>query len=191
MVADLRHLHRRSLEIATDFVDVVGSTDLHRATPCAGWDLAALLEHMIGQNHGFADAIAGIDVTVESFAPRTFDDAGDAWKVSAATLVGAVVSAPSDASILLPEIHPERRFGLDTVVAFHHLDTVVHTWDVATALDLAWRPTPQAAAETLAAARLIPDGEARLAPGAAFAPAGPADSGDAWIDALALVGRAS
>jgi uncharacterized protein (TIGR03086 family) len=182
-------LHRRSLEIATDFVDAVDPADLGRPTPCTDWDLAALLEHMIGQNHGFAEAIAGVDVTVQSFAPRTFDDAGHAWTLSADALAGAITSATPDASILLPEIHPERRFGLETVVALHHLDTVVHTWDVATALGLAWRPTPQAADKTLATARLIPDGETRRSPGAAFAPARPANSGDAWIDALALVGR--
>jgi uncharacterized protein (TIGR03086 family) len=190
MSAGLLHLHRRSLEIATDFVDAVSQADLTRSTPCAGWDLAALLEHMIGQNHGFAEAISGADVTLESFAPRTAGDLSSAWAASADVLVAAVASAPADAAILLPEISPDRRFGLDTVVGFHHLDTVVHTWDVATALDLAWRPTPKAAAETLAAAQLIPDGEARLAPGAAFAPARPVGSGDPWVDALALVGRA-
>ncbi|MCW2750155.1 MAG: hypothetical protein JWR83_1265 [Aeromicrobium sp.] len=186
----LHHLHRRALEIATDFVDAVGPADLGRSTPCAEWHLAALLEHMIGQNHGFAEAIAGVEVTVESFAPRTFGDLGSAWALSAEILVDAV-AASSSQSIFLPEISADRRFGLDTVVGFHHLDTVVHTWDVATALGLAWRPTPRAAAEVLAAAQRVPAGEGRLAPGAAFAPSRPADTGDPWIDALALVGRTS
>ncbi|MBM2620616.1 TIGR03086 family protein [Actinoplanes sp. LDG1-06] len=37
----------------------VTDADLTRTTPCAGWDLAALLEHMTDQHHVFAAAAVG------------------------------------------------------------------------------------------------------------------------------------
>jgi hypothetical protein len=71
----------------------------------------------------------------------------------------------------------------------HLLDTVVHTWDVTTALGAGERPDDELVAAVLEQARLVPAGPARTAPGAAFAPALPAVDADPWAEALALLGR--
>ncbi len=176
-------LHQHALDLATVQVEAVRAEDLDRPTPCAAWDLAALLAHMTGQNHGFADALRG-GTDPAAYAPTT------GWGDSVADLLDAVAHPRTDA-VLLAEISTTLRFPVATVVGFHLLDTVVHTWDVATALGRPWRPDPTLAAAVLEQARLVPAGDARTAPGAAFAPVlTPADD-DPWSTALALLGRAA
>jgi hypothetical protein len=74
-------------------------------------------------------------------------------------------------------------------VGFQLLDTVIHTWDVATALGARFVPDDETARVTLTLARLIPRGESRLGPTAAFAPVVDTSDPDPWTGALALTGR--
>ncbi len=92
--------------------------------------------------------------------------------------------------MLLAEISTEVRLPVSTVVGFHLLDTVVHTWDIATSLDEEFRPDAELVAATLAQAHRVPAGAARERPGAAFAPVLPASGADEWVETLALLGRA-
>ncbi|WP_329383981.1 hypothetical protein [Streptomyces sp. NBC_01716] len=71
----------------------------------------------------------------------------------------------------LPEISATRRFPAGVAVGFHFLDHAVHSWDVARAVGIDWRPDDDIAEAALALARLVPDDGRRLAPGAAFSPA--------------------
>ncbi|MFI6085055.1 hypothetical protein ACIBBB_29500 [Streptomyces sp. NPDC051217] len=66
--------------------------------------------------------------------------------------------------------HP-RRFPATVAVGFHFLDHAVHAWDIARAIGLDLQPDDDIAEAALALARLVPDDERRLAPGAAFSPA--------------------
>jgi uncharacterized protein (TIGR03086 family) len=175
-------LHRRALDRATEVVTAVREEDLARPTPCAGWDLEALLAHMTGQNVGFATAVIDAEPGLVDFAPLPHGG----WPASAEALTAALAAAREDRAVLLAEIHPNRRFPLRAVVGMHLLDTVVHTWDVATALGDAERPDDELVAAVLEQARLVPAGPA---PGAAFAPALPAADLDPWAEALALLGR--
>lgn len=188
--ADPRPLHRRALDSAGTVLARVRPADLVRPTPCAGWDLHALLGHIIGQNHGFADAVGTADAPLAAYADRPPEPAGvgEAWQTSADVLATAFAAAPLDRRVLLAEFSDEVRFPVARVVGFHLLDTAVHAWDVATALGETFRPDDDIVAETLAQARQIPDGPNRLQLGASFAPALAGD-GDDWNDALALLGR--
>jgi uncharacterized protein (TIGR03086 family) len=175
---------QHALDLASELVKTVGPADLVRPTPCAGWDLAALLAHMTGQNHGFADALrGGTDVAAYDPVPDLA-----AWPNSVADLLDAAYHPGTDA-VLLPEISTERRFPVPVVLGFQLLDTTVHTWDVATALRRVWRPDPPLVAAVLGQARLVPAGPARTAPGAAFGPVLGSGEADPWLAALALVGR--
>ena len=195
MSSDQRELHRRALADAESVVDRIGPADLARATPCAGWDLRALLAHMIGQNHGFAEAVegaaSGVDVPRSAFAdrPPDPDGIGSAWRASADRLTAAFAAASLDDPALLVEISEQTRFPVSTAVGFQLLDTVVHTWDVATALDLPYRPDDELVGATLASARRVPDGPNRDVPGAAFAPSRSVPGADDWTETLALLGR--
>jgi uncharacterized protein (TIGR03086 family) len=194
LIEDLRALHGHALARAASVlarVEPSGIACMSGATPCAGWDLGTLLGHMLGQNHGFAAAIRSGEAPLVAYSPRPADPQrlDHQWRESTETLRSAIASAPPDRRVLLVEIGPEARFPLATVIGFHLLDTVVHTWDVATALGVPFRPTEELVHATLAQARRIPDGPTRLAPGAAFAPPLGSDTTDDWRTALALLGR--
>ncbi len=178
-------------------VSEVESRHLRLATPCVGWDLHQLLGHIIGQNHGFADAVGAVDAPREAFADRrpAPDGVPEAWTESAEKLSAAFEAAPLDRQVVLAEFSFESRFPVSDVVGFHLLDTVVHGWDVATALDHPFHPDDDMVAETLKVARLIPDGRHRELPGSPFGIVIPTavseaeETGDDWALALALLGR--
>ena len=192
MVIDYRPLHERAVQDLDDLVGTITPADLSRPTPCVEWDLRQLLAHLVGQHHGFAAAVRDTsDVTVADFAPRPIDDAdwrATTWAPSVADLRDAIASAPSDGRVLLPELSPTYRFRVDDVISFHFVDTVAHTWDVATALGRDYRPSDDLVAACLDGARRVPGGDARTSPGAAFGPVIDV-AGDPWAEALGLLGR--
>ncbi|MCO1658742.1 TIGR03086 family metal-binding protein [Pseudonocardia humida] len=182
-------LHRRALTQVGDLLAAVSPADLARPTPCAGWDLAQLLAHMIGQNHGFADA-AESDVGIEAFADRPVRDPAAQWAASATRVGDALAAAVADGrTVLLAEFAAFGRIPAPTLLGMHLLDTVVHGWDVATALDRPHRPDDELVAATLEIARTIPGGPTRTGPDATFGPIVPGEPDDPWELALHLVGR--
>ena len=66
-IDQLRTMYADALADCTWLVGRV--VDLSRPTPCEGWDVSALLGHMIGQNTGFAAAVRDGDADVAAFAP--------------------------------------------------------------------------------------------------------------------------
>jgi uncharacterized protein (TIGR03086 family) len=189
---DYRPLLLRALVDAGEWVARVDSTDLGRSTPCAGWDLKTLLAHCIGQNQGFAEAVETGDAPQESFAHRAFaaDDLQGAWRTSAERLTAAFDEAPLDRIVSLAEIRRDNRFPVSVVVGFQLLDTVIHTWDIASALGEQFRPDDELVQATAEQARRVPQlPSVREGPGASFAPVLPFGGTDSWVEALALLGR--
>lgn len=183
MLARLDH----TLTETTDLVATAAATDLQQPTPCTDWDLAALFGHMIGQNHGFAEAVAAGDAPVGAYAARTVSpaDVEQLWRDSATRLHGAFAASDPEATVHLAE------FGFRPAVAdalgMQLLDAAVHAWDVATALGTGYRPDDAVVGFTLGLARQV-----AAAPGGTPAFAAPlTEAGDdPWHDALRLLGRA-
>jgi uncharacterized protein (TIGR03086 family) len=141
---------------------------------------------MAGQHRGFAAAVRAGSAARSAYAPEPFDL--ETWTESVDGLLEAFAGATDDARILEVELHPTERLPLEFVLSAQLLDTVVHTWDVASALDLVFTPSPQVVAPILAMAERIPDEDNRTGPNAAFAPALPTPETD-WGRLLALLGR--
>ncbi len=191
-------LHRAAVAGLRPVLARITPADLPNPTPCAGWDLRALLEHVVGQDRGFAAAVRaavdGGDVTASDFAPRPLgpspaaDVTADLDAVVAAFAAAAGVERP----VLLAEF--DVRLPLPVVAGMHLVDTLVHGWDVAAALDAraAYEAAldPDVVAAALAMAAQVPDDETRTAPGAPFGHpvAAPADA-SAWTRTLCLLGR--
>jgi uncharacterized protein (TIGR03086 family) len=185
VVDDRRSSHRTALELAGLQLAEVDATDLRHASPCQGWALADLLAHMVGQHRGFALAVREGRAPVEAYAPKPYS--ADVWQDSVTELLAAFAHADLDRPAVAIELSPDP-MPVRRMLAAQLLDTVVHTWDVAAALDLAFTPSPQMVAPILAMAERIPDGDNRTVADAAFAPALPAPESD-WGRLLALLGR--
>ena len=70
----------------------------------------------------------------------------------------------------LAEISPVLRFPAAQAIGFHFIDYVVHGWDVARSLGLAYQPEADVLAAALPVAQAVPGGQARTREGAPFAP---------------------
>jgi uncharacterized protein (TIGR03086 family) len=190
---DIIYLHRRAVAAVAPVLARVRPVDLGLPTPCTGWNLQALLEHMTGQDHGFAAAArAGseTDVDAAEFAPRPLGaDPAAAAAESAAEVGAAFAEAATDPSRTVWLAEFRHRFPLEQVAGFHLIDTLVHGWDVAVSLGLAVDYDDDLVAAGLAVAELVPTGAAREQPESPFAPAQEATGSDRWEHTLALLGR--
>jgi uncharacterized protein (TIGR03086 family) len=195
-VENILELHRRSVAGLRPVVDRVTPADLDRPTPCAGWDLRALLEHMTGQDRGFAAAVrasrTGDDVDASAFAPHPLGPSPAATLAEGLDEVVAAFAAAADGLVLMAEF--DRRVPAPIVVQMHLIDTLVHGWDVAATLgvqdDYVTRLDAEVVGAALAMSEQIPDDEYRETPGASFAHALPApQDADPWTRVLTLLGR--
>lgn len=189
-------LHRRSVAGIRPVLGRTTPADLARPTPCESWHLRALLEHMAGQDRGFAAAVratrAGGDVAVSAFAPHALGPSPATTLADGLDEVLAAFADGADGPVLLPEF--DRRVPLPVLIQMHLIDTLVHGWDVAAALGVqdgyTSRLDEEVVAAALAMSEQIPDDEYRDTPGASFAHALPtAADADAWTRVLTLLGR--
>ncbi|WP_406270062.1 TIGR03086 family metal-binding protein [Nocardia sp. NBC_00881] len=167
---ELRDLHGRAVRLSVDVVDRVTPDRLGAETPCAEWNLQALLEHMITQNHGFAAAARGSDDPgLWTVRPAT-DPVAD-YRASADDVVAAFAAEDVfERALLLPEMLPGYGFPAGLAITFHLIDSVVHAWDVAQSIGEAITLDEDLGREALRVALAVPNGPERSAPGAAFAP---------------------
>jgi uncharacterized protein (TIGR03086 family) len=94
-----------------------------------------------------------------------------------------------DREFPLPEFKRGLMYPGPQAVSFHFVDYVVHSWDVARTLGLPVRFDPALLDVALSVARSVPGGDARLAPGAAFAPEVAWSGGSRLDQIVALLGR--
>ncbi|WP_378736986.1 TIGR03086 family metal-binding protein [Nocardia brasiliensis] len=187
---DLVALNAQAVRTSIDLVDHATSADLSKPTPCADWTLHGLLTHMIAQHYGFAAASRG-------------DGDPDLWKSrplgadpvrsyrDAAEHVIAAFAEPGvlDRKFPLPEFSADFQFSGTQALSFHFIDYVVHSWDVAKTLGLAVHFDAEVLEAALPVARIVPGGDTRVAPGAAFGPVVPSSSPDRLDQIVAMLGR--
>ena len=193
MPMDLIDADAQAVRATLELTSRIKPEDLTRPTPCASWDLRALLAHMTVQHEGFAAAASGRGLSEAVWRPRPQEP----QPVSAYALSAeAVLAAFAGDDVLerpfhLLEIRPEPLPGR-VAVGFHLVDYVAHGWDVAATLGIPWEPPIEAVEAALPIARAVPDGERRLQPGASFAPGLPVTpETPPAIEFLAILGRSS
>ncbi|MFJ9693709.1 TIGR03086 family metal-binding protein [Kitasatospora sp. NPDC101183] len=195
--AKLVELHARSLDLAAEVVDTVRPEHLDLPSPCAGWTLRNLLEHVLGQHRGFAAAArgAGPDLALFADAPVGPDVAAEFRRTGAELTAAFRDAAAADRALWLPEIRDGGPFPVAQAVGFHLLDTLVHGWDVAASLGTADRLIAVAEAEDaltdtlLKVTEIVPDTPEARAPGNAFRPGLDPAGGGRFARSLALLGR--
>jgi uncharacterized protein (TIGR03086 family) len=131
--ADLPTLHRSALDSTRRYVVAIGTEQLELPTPCEGWNVRELLNHIIAGNLWAAELAGG----------RTIADVGSALD---GDMLGTNVTAAYDASATAAAGAFEVPGALDapcavsygpvpgSVYAGHRLvDVLIHGWDLATA----------------------------------------------------------
>jgi uncharacterized protein (TIGR03086 family) len=165
-------LDARVVRATVSLVSQAGPADLARPTPCAGWSLGDLIGHMTSQHHGWTAAAAGhgADPSCWRPGPPAADPVGEYAAASRRVLEAFGADGVLDREFALAEISPVLQFPAAQAISFHFIDYLVHGWDVACALGLAYQPEPDVLAAALPVAQAVPGGQARIRPGAAFAP---------------------
>ena len=188
---DIVALDALAVRASTDLVGRARPADMARPTPCADWTLHGLITHMAAQHYGFAAAAAG-DGDPARWRPRRLGSDPVADYRAAARAVLAAFAAPGvmDRRFPLPEFAAGPGFPARQAVSFHFVDYVVHSWDVARSLGLEADFPGEVLEAALRVAEAVPEGDARLAPGAAFAPAVAAPGGPLLDRIVAALGRA-
>jgi uncharacterized protein (TIGR03086 family) len=189
-MADIVALDAQAVRASVDLVEQLTPQDLARPTPCAGWTLHDLLGHMTAQHYGFAAASGG-DGDLARWRVRPLGDDPAAAYHAAAERVLAAFAADGvlDRDFPLPEIQRGLVLPARRAISFHFVDYVVHSWDLGRTLGLPVRLAPALLDAALGVAEAVPGGDARLAPGAPFAPV-VAWSGRSRLDQIvAILGR--
>jgi uncharacterized protein (TIGR03086 family) len=159
---------------------------LSRPTPCAGWDLGTLLDHLSDSVGVLADVIGGAGAAAATAAPD-LGPAGDPvarlrGQVARLRAAGVTAAAPGRLVAI-----GDRAITTDVVAVTGAIEITVHGWDIFAACD-ANRPVPPGLAAALlpsAAVLVTPSTRRGLFADPVRLP-GPACPGDQLV---ALLGR--
>jgi uncharacterized protein (TIGR03086 family) len=187
---DYVSLDAQAVQASIDLVALATTDDLAKPTPCRAWTLYGLLAHMATQHYGFAAASRG-DGDEALWKLRSLgDDPVKAYITSAEHVLAAFAEeGVVDRMFPLPEFTTEQRFPGHQAISFHFIDYVVHSWDVAKTLGTTVTFTPEVLDAAMTVAQIVPTGDVRLAPGAAFGPDVPWSGNDPLDQVVALLGR--
>ncbi|UKY49404.1 TIGR03086 family metal-binding protein [Streptomyces inhibens] len=174
-------------QVARDVAALVAAVrpaDLDLPTPCAGWSVRQLLDHMVWENL-MATSIAEDDPRTDHTADHLGDDHVAAFTDSARAALAAFTGSGMLHRTYGPYDAPGAMIVQQVVV-----ELLAHGWDLARATGAPTGLAPQVAEETLAAARRI-YGAAPRTEGSSFAPERAAPPGAGATDRLAaFLGRA-
>jgi uncharacterized protein (TIGR03086 family) len=133
-MADLVELHRDALAVTRNLVAAVGPDQWSLPTPCTGWDVRDLVNHIVSGNWWVVELVGG----------RTIDEVGDALDgdVLGDDPLGAYVESAgaADAAFSAPgamEAMCAVSYGPipgSAYVGDRFVDVLVHGWDVAVAI---------------------------------------------------------
>lgn len=187
---ELLALHERAVRTSIEVVERMTRADLDAPTPCAGWTLRDLLEHMIVQHHGFAAASRGEDA-LELWKPTPIGADPVAEYRAAAEEVVAAFAVPGvpERKFPLPEVRSGALFPATQAISFHFIDYIVHAWDVAATLGGTVEFEADILDAGLLVAQAVPQGESRLVPNASFAPGIETPGGTTLDEILGVLGR--
>ena len=178
-------------QVLDDLATVTGGVtpaQLPDPTPCTGFDVAQLRDHVVGWLETFAAGFADPGgqaprASLDGYQPPP--DPAAAVRAAAATLTGALRRGAASRPLRLGDSAMPGELALGMILWEYQ----VHGWDLAVATGQVWSPPPAAAAESLAFApgMLTPDYQGEGKP---FAPPVPVpDTAPAFDRLLGLSGR--
>jgi uncharacterized protein (TIGR03086 family) len=187
-----------ALQAATDelaaYLSEVTAGDLGLPTPCEGWRVADLYEHLLHENLAFAAGVAGsgaAPLEAEWRVPGVpgLDGGGfdRSYRRTARTMLAAFAAVEAEEPREVAGVPGALPAGV--LLEMQLCDTVIHTWDLARAIGLEFEPDAATAARVLRLMTALPD-TARGEGGPFGAAVAPEDEGvDDFQRAIQLSGR--
>jgi uncharacterized protein (TIGR03086 family) len=176
----------RSFESTRAILAKVQPADLDAATPCASWDVSALVNHFVGTARWWTAIVTGADAGAAGEVDYAAGDFVSAYEES----IGVATSAFETEGVLEQTFQlPFGQFTGAMLLGLAATEQFTHGWDLARAIGHHTDLDPELAAGMLAQARLAitdafrgPDGVALFGP-TTQAPAGasPADELAAFL----------
>jgi len=132
-MGDIAALHRQALEATAKVVAGIGANDWGAPTPCAEWDVRALLNHIVSGNW-WAAALAG-GATIEAVGSRLDGDLLGADPLRAYQRSAEAAAAAFDApgALAAPCAVSYGPVSGEMYAGHRFVDVLVHGWDLATA----------------------------------------------------------
>lgn len=130
---DPRARFAKAVALGTTVIGAIRPDQLDAPTPCPGFDVRGLVEHLVGVLERVARMGEGADPFAGASEPASIPDAQllDAWKVAAHAVQRAWTD---DAALARPVALPWQQGSAGDVLDATYLSEVlVHTWDLATA----------------------------------------------------------
>ena len=138
---DIRDLDRRAGAVLGEVVMQVRPEQLWFPTPCPDWTVRGLLRHIVSENEGFAAAALNGSAPVQTWnGGRLGDNPAGAYRRSNVGVADAF--ADGGALDRLMEVREFGSFPRRIALTFHHLNCVIHAWDLARAIDVSYEPPP-------------------------------------------------
>jgi uncharacterized protein (TIGR03086 family) len=128
--ADTIALLERALDQTAGLIAAIDASQAGLATPCAGWDVRALVSHLAGQDlRNFLLSVRGESADWQALADELGDDWAAAFRDRAESLRAAWRAADLDRLVAGPGGEAPLRFRADQQVT----ELAVHDWDLAKA----------------------------------------------------------
>ena len=140
-MTDVRDLHRRSVEAFIGFVSMVGEDAWRGGTPCEGWTVRDLVNHVVGEELWTVPLLDG--ATIAEVGDRFEGDVLGvdpiaATRAAASAATGAADGADVDRIVHLSFGDVPAQFYLEQLFADH----LVHSWDLAAAIGAEYAVPP-------------------------------------------------
>lgn len=176
----------RTQQIAAGVLDGVTPDQLDLATPCAKWNVAQLIDHLVGAQHWARAGMEGIEMTDTGEGSA----AGD-FRTAFTTAAEASLAAFNQDGALEKTVNPG--FGdmpATGLLGMAATDTFTHAWDLAKATGQSTDLDPELAAALLAGAKATIPPTFRSEEGSIFGLEQTAPGGASAADQLAaFLGR--
>lgn len=133
-MTDLRESYRRACTDFATAVRTVGDDQWELPTPCADWDVRALVNHVVGEDRWTAPLLQG--QTIEEVGDRFDGDLlGDDPAAAAGAAAAEALAAAGEPDVLERVVHLS--YGDAPAAAYLQelfADHLVHRWDLAVAI---------------------------------------------------------
>lgn len=129
----------------------VSNDQLGCASPCTEWDVAALIDHLVGAQYWFLRAIAA-ETPEDRDAKASSGDFRAAFDGAAGSIMGALSGVGFETR---PVELPFGTFSGAQFIDFVSLETLAHAWDVAKATSQDTDLAPDAATHLLGVAQAM------------------------------------